>query len=174
MFAHCLYCFMSLCIQRGKQLSIYFAPSVFIYHMHSGTLFGRHVAIVPKQSYSTKVESNLVPGYRLLIWFFMTVRANTCFLASAAFVSYVSCLISARIAALPPLCIIQASGTCGANVFCKPMQNTPWTEIFNGKLNTVKLKSLRGIVHFSNALIGAVWSFKKKKLFFFGPDGLST
>ena len=43
-FAHCLYCFMSLCIQRGKQLSIYFVPSVFIYHMHSGTLFGRHRA----------------------------------------------------------------------------------------------------------------------------------
>jgi len=39
-----VYCFMSLCIQRGKQLSIYFVPSVFIYHMHSGTLFGRHRA----------------------------------------------------------------------------------------------------------------------------------
>ena len=54
----------------------------------------------------------------------MTGRANTCFLASAASVSYVSCLISVRTAALPPLCIIQGCGTSGANVFCLFLRNS--------------------------------------------------
>ena len=61
--------------------------------------------------------------YLLATWLLREREVRQCFTSCSieiftARVGYVSCLISVRKAALPPLCLIQASGTSGANVFC--------------------------------------------------------